>query len=274
MARSRIRLKPTGVKVEPARSHGNRRARPGTTGRYDERVKAARTGAGRYVVEFEREDELRGEHRTSLAHGGLRLPAVEKPALFSKVEVTLRGPLGAEVAVHGTVVAPLADGVALAIEGITDAILEVLLASPAGEPALDGKDRSSWDRLRGLPRAEKLLLGPKADRAERLVLVQDNDPQVLYSLLKNPRITVDEVVRIAKSAYLVYQTAELILKTSQWAANIDVRVALVHNPKTPPAFALRIVATLPEAEVKPIARGAATSMALKQAALKRLQGGG
>jgi len=97
---------------------------------------------------------------------------------------------------------------------------------------------------------------------------------VLYSLLKNPRITVDEVVRIAKSAYLVYQTAELILKTSQWAANLDVRVALVHNPKTPPAFALRIVATLPEAEVKPIARGAATSMALKQAALKRLQGGG
>jgi len=236
-------------------------------------MKAARTGPGRYLVEFETEEELREEHQTSLAHGGLRLPAVEKPALFSKVEVVLRGPHGAEVSVTGTVVAPLPDGVALAIEGDAEAILEAVLAAPAAEPDLDERDRSNWDRLRALSRTEKLLLAPKADRTERLVFVLDHDPQVLYSLLKNPRITVDEVVRIAKSAYLVYQTAELILKTSQWAANSDVRVALVHNPKTPPLFALRILPTLPEGEVKVIARGAATSMALKQAALKRLQGG-
>ena len=115
---------------------------------------------------------------------------------------------------------------------------------------------------------------PSSSQPTTLVLVQDNDPQVLYSLLKNPRITVDEVVRVAKSAYLTYQTAELILKTSQWTANLDVRLSLIHNPKTPPTFALRILLMLPEAEVKVIARGAATSMALKQAALKRLQGGG
>jgi hypothetical protein len=251
------------------------RAKPfGRTGRYDPMVKAVTSGAGRFVLEFESEKELREEHRTSLAHGGLRLPAVEKPALFSKVEVTLRGPLGAEVAVAGTVVAPLPDGVALAFEGNGDAILEALLAAPPAGREPEEKDGSNWDRLRGLSRTEKLLLAPKADRTERLVLVQDNDPQVLYSLLKNPRITVDEVVRIAKSAYLTYQTAELILKTSQWTSNLEVRVALVHNPKTPLVFALRIVPTLPESEVKLIARGAATSMALKQAALKRLQGGG
>jgi len=249
------------------------RVRPfGRTGRYDPMVKAVASGAGRFVLEFESEEELRDEHRTSLSHGGLRLPAVEKPALFSKVEVTLRGPLGAAVAVAGTVVAPLPDGVALAFEGNGDAILEALLAAPF-EEGPDETDRSTWDRLRALSRTEKLLLAAKADRTERLVLVQDHDPQVLYSLLKNPRITVDEVVRIAKSACLSYQSAELILKTSQWAANLDVRVALVHNPKTPPIFALRILPTLPEAEVKVIARGAATSMALKQAALKRLQGG-
>ncbi len=132
---------------------------------------------------------------------------------------------------------------------------------------------SDWKWLRGMSRTEKLLHAPRAERNERLVLVQDPDPQVLYALLKNPRLTVDEVVRIAKSSYLTYQTAELILKTTQRAANVEVRIALVHNPKTPPTFALRILPTLPEAEVKAIARGAATSMALKQAALKRLQGG-
>ncbi|MFI5182333.1 MAG: PilZ domain-containing protein [Thermoanaerobaculia bacterium] len=237
-------------------------------------MKAARTGPRKFLLEFESEEELREEHQSNLSQGGLRLPVAEKPALFSTIDVTLRGPFGSVLPVTGRVVAPLPDGVALSIEGDSGAILRALLATPGAEAGMDEKDRSLWDRLRALPRTEKLLLAPKADRTERLVLVQDNDPQVLYALLKNPRITVDEVVRIAKSAYLTYQTAELILKTTPWTASLEVRVALVHNPKTPPAFALRIVPTLPEAEVKAIARGAATSMALKQAALKRLQGGG
>jgi hypothetical protein len=50
-----------------------------------------------------------------------------------------------------------------------------------------------------------------------------------------------------------------------------VRLALIQNAKTPQAFALRILPTLPEAEVRAIARSG-TNMALKQAALRRLQG--
>jgi hypothetical protein len=164
-------------------------------------------------------------------------------------------------------------GVALSVEGDAGALLPALLLQARPEADAPEKDQSLWDRLRGLSRTERLFLAARADRTERLVLVQDNDPQVLYALLKNSRITVDEIVRVAKSAWLTYQTAELILKTNQWASSPEVRVALVHNPKTPQAFALRLLPTLPEAEVKNIARGRATSMALKQAALKRLQGG-
>ncbi len=237
-------------------------------------MKTTRTGPHAFTVAFESEEELREEHRTAMAMGGIRLLSAEKVALFSTVALTLRGPFGAETAVKGTVVAPLPDGVALSLEGNGDALLESLLARPASEPDAGEKDQSLWDRIRGLSRMEKILLAAKAERNERALFLQDNDPQVLYSLLKNPRLTVDEVARVARSAFLTYQIAELILKTGQWAANLDVKVALVHNPKTPPAFALRILPTLPEVEVKVIARGAATSMALKQAALKRLQGGG
>ena len=120
---------------------------------------------------------------------------------------------------------------------------------------------------------EKILLAVKADRSERMLLVQDNDPRVLLSLLKNPQLTIDEVVRVGKSTFLTYQIVEVITKTAHWMANLDLRVALIHNPKTPPQFALRILPTLPEAEIRAIARGA-TNMALKQAALRRLQGKG
>lgn len=57
---------------------------------------------------------------------------------------------------------------------------------------------SVWDRIRAMPYAEKMILGGKADRTERAVLIQDNDQQLLYYLLKNPRVTTEEVLRIAR----------------------------------------------------------------------------
>ena len=132
---------------------------------------------------------------------------------------------------------------------------------------------SLWEQLRRMTPPQRMLLAPKADRFARAILVQDSDPQVLFALLKNPRLALDEVLRVAKSSFLSFQAAELILKTNPWFANLDVRVALIRNPKLPLPFALRILPTLPDNEVRVIAKGAATSMALKQAAMRRLQGG-
>ncbi|MBK9090985.1 MAG: hypothetical protein IPL90_18880 [Holophagales bacterium] len=249
-------------------------------------MKIVRTGPLAFTVAFESEEELAAEARTNLSAGGLRLPTAEKLAIFSRLSLVLRLAGGGEATASATVVAPLPDGVALAVDGDTAALVEALRAPPQtpGEAGLeeaveetDDEDQGAprgnvWDRLRSISRMEKLLLAPKADRVERAILAQDSDPQVLYSLLKNPRLTADEVIRIAKSPFLTFQTAEAIMKSTQWLSNLEVRVALVHNAKTPPAFAMRLLHTLPESEVRTISHGAATSMALKQAALKKLQG--
>ena len=233
-------------------------------------------------MEFESEEELAAEARTNLSAGGLRLPTKERLAIFSRLSLLVRLAGRGEATATATVVAPLPDGVALALDGDTGALVEALRASPdapredvaegAGDEAGASSQQSVWDRLRSISRTEKLLLAPKADRVERAILAQDNDPQVLFLLLKNPRLTADEVIRIAKSPFLTFQTAEAIVKSNQWLSNVEVRVALVHNAKTPIAFALRLLPTLPESEVRTISHGAATSMALKQAALKKLQG--
>jgi len=250
-------------------------------------VRTVRTGPQAFTVEFESEEELAAEARTNLSAGGLRLPTTEKLTIFSRLSLLLRLAGGGEASATATVVAPLPDGVALAVDGDTGALVETLRARVGGPGAAEleeavediveetgqGPVRDNvWDRLRSITRTEKLLLAPKADRVERAILAQDNDPQVLFLLLKNPRLTADEVIRIAKSPFLTFQTAEAIVKSTQWLSNVEVRVALVHNAKTPVAFALRLLATLPESEVRTISHGAATSMALKQAALKKLQG--
>jgi hypothetical protein len=229
-----------------------------------------RTSGGAFTLQFESEQELRAEHQTNLSVGGLRLPTAESVAPHTALVVTLRGPWGAEVAVKATVVGALADGIALMIEGDTTAIFEQLMTKQ--DDAGDESDRqTSWDRVRTLSQMEKILLAIRADRAERAVLVQDNDPRVLLSVLRNPRLTIDEVTRIAKSSFLNFQIVDVIMKAGQWTASLDVRLALIHNSKTPQAVALRILPTLPDSEVRSIAR-AGTNTALKQAALRRLQG--
>jgi hypothetical protein len=235
-----------------------------------------RTAAAAFTAEFDNEQELRDEHRANLSFGALRLPTAESIALHTVLMVTLRGPWAGVIDVQATVVAVMADGIALAVEGNPDEILARLLAKPAVDTAADEdeppeKSQNAWDRVRGFSQMEKILLAVKADRTERALLLQDNDPRVLLSILRNPRLTVDEVVRLAKSSFLTYQIAEVIMKAAQWMANLDVRLALIHNPKTPQAFSLRILPTLPDSEIRTIAR-AGTSTALKQAALRRLQG--
>jgi hypothetical protein len=237
-------------------------------------MKVTRTASAAFAVEFDNEDELCEEHRANLSMGGLRVVTSEAAALNATLLVTLRGPWGSETFARATVVAILPDGMALAIDGNAEEHFERLMMRSDADASADEsqeKKQNIWDRVRALSQMEKLLLAVKADRTERALLLQDNDPRVLLSLLRNPRLTVDEVARLAKSSFLTYQVADVIIRTSQWMANLDVRLGLIHNAKTPPAFALRILPTLPESEVRSIARGG-MNMALKTAALRQLQG--
>ena len=124
-----------------------------------------RTAPGSFTASFDSEDELRNEHRTNLAFGALRLPTAESVAQDAILTVTLRGPAGGETSVRGRVVAMLPDGIALAIEGDADEILQRLLAKPV-------ESQNAWDRIRGLSQMEKILLAVKAERSERAMLIR------------------------------------------------------------------------------------------------------
>ena len=228
-------------------------------------MKVTRTASAAFTAEFESEEELREEFRTNLMFGALALPIEEAIAVDTALLVTLRGPGGGETVVKSIVVGAWDGKVALSIDGNPEEILSRLSA-----PEEKQQQQNAWDRLRGMSQMEKILLAVKAERSERAILGQDNDPRVLLSLLRNPRLTVDEVVRVAKSSFLNYQIADVIMQTTQWTSSLDVRVALIRNPKTPPAFSMRILPTLPEAEIRAVAR-AGTNMALKTAALRLLQ---
>jgi hypothetical protein len=228
-------------------------------------MNVTRTGPTAFTAQFETEAELRDEHRVNLAFGALRLPYADVVPIDTALTLTLRGPEGGQIDVKAKVVAGLPDGIALLIESDPEEVLKRLL-----EAAPQGTKQTVWDRMRTLPHVEKVFVAQKADRAERAVLIQDIDYRIQLALLKNPKIAADEVVRMAKSPSLNHQVAEAIVAIGQWMGNTEVKLALINNPKTMPALALRIVPTLPEVELRAIAKNS-TNQQLKQAALRKLQ---
>jgi hypothetical protein len=128
--------------------------------------------------------------------------------------------------------------------------------------------RAPIDELRAMPRSEKLILATKADRPTRALLMRDVDPQVIYYLCKNPRITLDEIAEIAKLGTISGPVADLIAMSSQWIQSEQVRLNLVQNPKTPTPTAVRLLSGVHVKHLQAMAKSWNVRPQIKQAALK------
>jgi hypothetical protein len=141
------------------------------------------------------------------------------------------------------------------------------LDPPDSEP--DAVQRQSrLDELRAMPRPQKLILAAKADRATRVLLIRDVDPQVLYYVCKNPRITLDEVLEITKLGTISGPVADLIASSAQWGQSEQVRLNLVLNPKTPTPTALKLLPGLNIRHLRTMAKSWNVRPQIKQAALR------
>lgn len=233
------------------------------------KLKVTEIASEHFSIEFENEDEFKAEYDNNISAGGLFFQTSAQLPEFTPLQLTLKLSEGCQMMVPATVVRSMGTALAVSLEEPPELIWSTLTAkiSENNQDTSRG-EQNSWDKIRNLSRIEKLLLAPKADRSERQVLIQDNDAQVIFSLLKNPRITTEEVIRIARSPLLSSIAAELIAKTTTWASNSEIRAALVHNARTPPALAIKLLPTLPEPEIRQIAKSGGVSQALKQAALR------
>ena len=128
--------------------------------------------------------------------------------------------------------------------------------------------QSRLDELRAMPRPQKLILAAKADRATRVLLVRDVDPQVLFYVCKNPKITLDEILEITKLGTLSAVVADLIATSAQWVQSEQVWLNLVQNPRTPTPTDLKLLAGLNIRHLQTMAKSWNIKPQIKQAALK------
>ena len=127
------------------------------------------------------------------------------------------------------------------------------------------------------PRGRPLTLGERRSlarthRRDRLALItKDPHPAVVAVLLTNPNVTEPDIVTIAASRRALPETLALVAEHPKWSASYAVKRALVQNPLTPLATAIRIATTLTSQDLKEISELSILAQPLRDHALDVLR---
>lgn len=117
---------------------------------------------------------------------------------------------------------------------------------------------------------EKIQLALRGDRDARALLIRDRAGIVQSSLIRNPKITADEVHALARAPQLAPDCAETLAQHPSWGASSTIALALVRNPRTPLPTATALVNKLSPGDLRVVAKGLGVRTPVAAAARKRL----
>jgi hypothetical protein len=145
-------------------------------------------------------------------------------------------------------------------------------SSPRSAPSdRDGNEsKSKYQQTQELGITQKIKFALTGDKEWRSLLIRDNNKVVSRSVLKNPRITEQEVLVICKSSVKNDEILRLICTNKEWTKNQQIRKALIENHKTPLHYSLRFLTFLSDKELSFLAKSKNVSSVIITQARRQL----
>ena len=119
---------------------------------------------------------------------------------------------------------------------------------------------------RELTVGERRSLARKPNRKAFERLLRDPHPLVLRNLLQNPRLTEDDVVRLAAKRPLRGYVVNELAHCPDWILRPRVRMTLLHNPHTSAHVAMPLLALCRRDELEEVLENTALHLVLRTAA--------
>jgi hypothetical protein len=135
-----------------------------------------------------------------------------------------------------------------------------------GDEIVEDKFLPLHARLAQMTVSQKIRRAMVGSAAERLMLVRDSNRLVSQAAVKSPGIQENEVVRISASRNVPEDVLRIIAMDREWTRSHQIKLNLAHNPRTPFAFAAKLIPHLREHELKALARSKNVTGAVAQAA--------
>ncbi|MFQ5328556.1 MAG: hypothetical protein ACE5D4_01030 [Thermodesulfobacteriota bacterium] len=121
------------------------------------------------------------------------------------------------------------------------------------EPGAD-EDKSTYEKIKGMNVAEKVKAALLGNKEVRDILIKERNQVIATSVLRNPRITDEELIRVAKSRESSEEMLRVIAGNKKYLKNYAIKRAMVTNPKTPLHYSLKFINVLHAKDIRNIAK--------------------
>jgi len=115
---------------------------------------------------------------------------------------------------------------------------------------------------------DRVKLAMKGDREARGILVRDSNKIVATGVIHNPRITDQEVEKIAAMRTVSDEVLRLIGSSRAWARSYPIIHNLARNPRTPMATAVQVLPRIRTKDLKSISQNRNVSEAVRRQAYR------
>lgn len=119
--------------------------------------------------------------------------------------------------------------------------------------------------------AQKMKLALSGNKSARELLVKDSNKLISISVLKNPRITEDEIMRVTASKGTPEDLLRFIGRNKEWVKCYGVKLGMTTNPKTPLTISIKMLDSLFEKDLQKIAKSKNIPSVLASAARRKLE---
>jgi hypothetical protein len=150
-------------------------------------------------------------------------------------------------------------------KAIADKILGELRAE---DEDVSGERISMIKRVLLMKMNDRIKLAMKGDREARNILIRDPNRVVAQAVINNPRITEQEVEKIAAMRTVPNDVLRLIGSSRNWARNYGIMHNLARNPRTPISNVMSILSRLQLRDLKALNKNRNVSDAVRRQAFR------
>jgi len=137
---------------------------------------------------------------------------------------------------------------------------------PPAPPGSENSRVPDYGTGRTLTLGERKALARRPTRKVMEKLFADPHPVVIRTLLANPKVVEDDVIRLAARRPNAPEVLAEVARSPRWSHRVRVRMAVILNPDSPPELAIPLLALLVRPELKLVASAAYLAPVLRVAA--------
>lgn len=114
----------------------------------------------------------------------------------------------------------------------------------------NNKTFAAWAKLQFMTVSERVQIAFKGDRMMRMFLIKDRNRLICSAVMRNPRISEQEIENIAGMRNVDQEVLRMIAMNREWSSKYPIMLSLCRNPKAPIGVVLPFINRLTLRDLK------------------------